>query len=258
MTNTEMTRKDTLEYIDAVRYELIENNNVDYATDLFYNDNEEIAEAFKEAIKNTYDVDAAIHKNFVFLTVEDANKDSDFHSVYDRLWDEILMISDEATNMSIDKSLKDASMIQSVFDEQRRLFRIMNDAHKLVEIEYCIESDEFKYNSDDAIVDFVNSHSEDEQDIILSHLSMKLREARDDVERAENELDILFEVDAKKLLAAITTDALDEGIVDDCKRIINAHDIDTKHRNTFSERFAKLDKQHQSDLHELILAMRNL
>ncbi|EML0280476.1 hypothetical protein NB554_07025 [Vibrio alginolyticus] len=231
--------------------QLIE-NNTSYATRVYFNKDERMTEAVKQAIKDTYNVDSIICDGNVLLTKKDAYQDSEFNNIFNCLRDEI----EEIAISPIVDNITDASLIQSVFNESRKVFHMLNIVTELIEISFCVESDKFTYEFKD--IDIIDSYSEDEQKRIHQHVRMLLNVAEQELDIAERKLDILFKVDAKSLLEAIRTNELNEAQVEECKALIVYHTIDAKHRNTFSERFAKLDKQHQSDLHELILAMCNL
>ncbi|TOJ56716.1 hypothetical protein CGI36_24330, partial [Vibrio parahaemolyticus] len=68
--------------------QLIE-NNTSYATRVYFNKDERMTEAVKQAIKVTYNVDSIICDGNVLLTKKDDYQDSEFNNIFNCLRDEI-------------------------------------------------------------------------------------------------------------------------------------------------------------------------
>ncbi|TOJ51877.1 hypothetical protein CGI36_25410, partial [Vibrio parahaemolyticus] len=80
----------------------------------------------------------------------------------------------------------DASLIQSVFNESRKVFHMLNIVTELIEISFCVESDKFTYEFKD--IDIIDSYSEDEQKRINQHVRMLLNDAEQELDIAERKL----------------------------------------------------------------------
>ncbi|MEK2206382.1 hypothetical protein WOB83_09700 [Vibrio parahaemolyticus] len=120
----------------------LQQTGIKYSADIFYDERKEITAAFHKAIKDTYSVDAVINNGFVFLTVEDANKDSEFPHVHGCLYDELLEISNAIIRRLDEQEEENTDFVQKEFDVSRQTSRILDIVGETHEVVYDEEAEE--------------------------------------------------------------------------------------------------------------------
>ncbi len=211
--------------------ELEKKTGINYSTELFHSDHDEMTTAFQKAIKDTYSVDAVTQNGFVFLTSEDAKKESEFNNVYECLSDELFDIGSVIESRLDEAEEESTSFIQREFDLSRLTSRILNAIDEEHSVEYVAEFDAFDYlheagtfHTADDIVKHLDQYVPDasqqvSQDYIKGEIekfiekkfyaaSFELEEKRVSVIKQCIELGITKEI-FEQLVADITTDCSD-------------------------------------------------